>query len=63
MRSMALDVDRRWTAATWLTDDRWSRLLEYTLRLQEFVERTYGELNIVRIARAVGRPREAGAGR
>ena len=42
---------------TWLTDERWGRLLEHTLRLQEFVERTYGELNIVRIARAVCRPR------
>ena len=48
---------------TWLTDQRWNRLLEHTLRLQAFVESTYGELNIVRIARAVCRPRGAGEAR
>ena len=41
----------------WLTDQRWNRLLGHTTRLQGFVENTYGELNIVRIARAVCRPR------
>jgi hypothetical protein len=40
---------------TWLSDAGRERLLTHTRKLQEFVETTYGELNIVRIARAVCR--------
>jgi hypothetical protein len=42
---------------TWLSDRRWAQLLAHTQKLQAFVEQTYGELNIVRIARAVCLPR------
>ena len=42
---------------TWLSDTRWHQLLEHTRKLQTFVEATYGELNIVKIARAVCQPR------
>lgn len=43
---------------TWFSDKRWTQLLEHTKKLQAFVEQTYGELNIVRIARAVCLPRQ-----
>ncbi|MDP9316303.1 MAG: hypothetical protein M3R24_36540 [Chloroflexota bacterium] len=42
---------------TWLSDTRWQQLLDHTRKLQTFVEATYGELNIVKIARAVCQPR------
>jgi hypothetical protein len=41
----------------WLRDVRWNQLLSHTHKLQTFVEATYGELNIVKIARAVCQPR------
>lgn len=41
----------------WLSDTRWDQLLDHTAKLQAFVEATYGELNITKIARAVCQPR------
>lgn len=41
----------------WLSDARWNQLLEHTRKLQTFVEATYGELNIVKIACVVCQPR------
>jgi hypothetical protein len=39
--------------ATWMKPEKWNHLVEYTLRLRQFVLDTYGELNIVKIAGAV----------
>lgn len=37
----------------WMTPERRERYLAYTLRLAEDVERNYGSLNIIRIARSL----------
>lgn len=43
--------------AVWMGDKKWNNLVDYTLALADFVEETYGVLNIVRIARALARRR------
>jgi hypothetical protein len=43
--------------AVWMDDEKWNRLVAHALRLLQFVETTYGELNIVRIARVICLPR------
>lgn len=42
---------------TWLKDARWNQLVQHTRRLEQFVSATYGELNIVKLSRAVCHPR------
>jgi hypothetical protein len=44
--------------AVWMKDEKWNNLVDYTLRLRQFVLETYGDLNIVKIAAAVGLRRE-----
>jgi hypothetical protein len=39
--------------AVWMKDEKWNNLVDYTLRLRQFILETYGELNIVKIAGAV----------
>lgn len=39
--------------ATWMKRDKWKAYVCHTLRLTDDVERAYGDLNIVRIARAI----------
>ena len=39
--------------AVWMKDEKWNNLVDYTLKLRQFVQETYGELNIVKIAEAV----------
>ncbi|BCY16298.1 MAG: hypothetical protein GYA12_11760 [Chloroflexi bacterium] len=39
--------------ATWMKDEKWKNLVDYTLKLRQFVLDTYGDLNIVKIAGAV----------
>ncbi len=39
--------------ATWMKDEKWNNLVDYTLKLRQFVLDTYGDLNIVKIAGAV----------
>ena len=39
--------------ATWMKDEKWNNLVDYTLKLCQFVMDTYGNLNIVKIAGAV----------
>jgi hypothetical protein len=39
--------------AAWMRDEKWNNLVDYTLRLRQFVLETYGDLNIVKIATAV----------
>jgi hypothetical protein len=39
--------------ATWMRDEKWNKYVKHTLRITEFVEGKYGELNIVKIARAI----------
>ncbi len=42
----------------WMPDEKWNeQYVPYVLQLAEDVEKNYGELNIVRIARAVAVPR------
>jgi hypothetical protein len=38
---------------SWMDDDRRNRYIEYTTRLIDFAAERYGELNIVKIARAI----------
>jgi hypothetical protein len=40
----------------WRGADSWRRWADHTLRLADFVEREFGPLNIVRIARAIAAP-------
>lgn len=44
--------------AVWMDDEKWNRLVEYTVMLCDFVNQKHGELNIVKIAKAVCIPRE-----
>ena len=37
----------------WMSARKWNDYVEHTVKLTEFVEKNYGELNIVRIARVV----------
>ena len=46
--------------ATWMTRGKWNAYVRHTLRLADEVERLYGALNIVRIARAVAVLRSGG---
>lgn len=39
--------------ATWMKDEKWNHLVDYTLNLRQFVLETYGDLNIVKIAGTV----------
>ncbi len=39
--------------AAWMKDEKWNNLVDYTLKLRQFVLDTYGNLNIVKIASAV----------
>lgn len=39
--------------AVWMKDEKWNALVDYTLKLRQFVLDTYGDLNIVKIAGAV----------
>jgi hypothetical protein len=39
--------------AVWMKDEKWNNLVDYTLKLRQFVFDTYGDLNIVKIAGAV----------
>ncbi len=41
----------------WLSDTRWNQLVAHTRKLETFVESTHGELNIIKLARAVCQPR------
>ena len=41
----------------WLSDSRWNQLVRHTRKLKHFAAATYGELNIVKISRAVCQPR------
>lgn len=43
--------------ASWMSRAKRERYVRYTMKLCDFVERTYGELNITRIARAICRVR------
>ena len=47
------DKTSQFLDGTWLADARWNQLVEHTRRLEAFAVAQYGELNIVRIARAV----------
>ena len=44
--------------AVWMKDEKWNNLVDYTLKLRQFVLETYGDLNIVKIAGAVCIPRK-----
>jgi hypothetical protein len=44
--------------AVWMSDRKWNRLVAHAQRLLQFVEATYGELNIVKIARVICQPRQ-----
>lgn len=39
--------------AVWMKDEKWNNLVDYTLKLRQFVLEIYGDLNIVKIAGAV----------
>jgi hypothetical protein len=39
--------------AVWMKDEKWNHLVDYTLKLRQFVLETYGDLNITKIAGAV----------
>ena len=39
--------------AVWMKDEKWNNLVDYTLKLRQFVLEAYGDLNIVKIAGAV----------
>ncbi len=39
--------------AAWMKDEKWNNLVDYTLKLRQFVLETYGDLNIVKIAAAI----------
>lgn len=39
--------------ASWMNDEKWNNLVDYTLKLRQLVLDTYGDLNIVKIAGAV----------
>jgi hypothetical protein len=41
----------------WLKDTRWNQIIEHTQKLERFVVTTYGDLNIVKIARVICQPR------
>jgi ADP-ribose pyrophosphatase YjhB (NUDIX family) len=41
------------------TPEKWNAAVEHALKLADFVEQTYGELNIVKLARAVCLPKDA----
>ncbi|XSG73908.1 hypothetical protein ACP8Y2_17150 [Herpetosiphon llansteffanensis] len=43
--------------AVWLRDARYAQLLNHTQQLTTFVQQTYGELNIVKLAQALAVPR------
>lgn len=43
--------------AVWLRDARYAQLLNHTQQLITFVQQSYGELNIVKIAQALAVPR------
>ena len=47
--------------AVWMRDKKWNNLVDYTLALADFVEKTYGLLNVVNIARALARRRSSTA--
>ncbi len=36
-----------------MKDEKWNNLVDYTLKLHQFVLETYGDLNIVKIAAAI----------
>jgi hypothetical protein len=44
--------------AVWMKDEKWNNLVDYNLRLKQFVLETYGDLNIVKIAGAMCIPRK-----
>ncbi len=39
--------------AVWMSDAKWNKVVDHALKLVAFVETTYGELNIVKIARVI----------
>ena len=39
--------------AVWMKDEKWNNLVDYTLKLRQFIMEAYGDLNIVKIAGAV----------
>jgi hypothetical protein len=39
--------------AVWMKDEKWNNLVDYTVKLRQFVLDTYGDLNIVKIAGAI----------
>jgi hypothetical protein len=39
--------------AVWMKGEKWNHLVDYTLKLRQFVLETYGDLNITKIAGAV----------
>lgn len=41
----------------WIKDARWNQIIAHTQKLEQFVVTTYGQLNIVKIARSVCHPR------
>jgi hypothetical protein len=43
--------------AVWMSDARWNLVVDHAQKLLDFVLATYGELNIVRMARAICVPR------
>jgi hypothetical protein len=42
---------------TWLSNERWNKLVQHTRKLETFALTHYGDLNIIRISRAVCQPR------
>ena len=38
---------------TWMRDEKWNAYVKHTLKLSDFVAEKYGELDIVKIARAI----------
>ncbi|HEY1015391.1 MAG TPA: hypothetical protein VGE07_21975 [Herpetosiphonaceae bacterium] len=42
---------------TWLSDQRWNQLVAHTERLARLAAERYGELNILKLAAALARPR------
>ncbi len=44
--------------AVWMSDEKWNHLVEYTSGLCDFALQKHGELNIVKVAKAVCKPRK-----
>lgn len=43
--------------AVWMSPEKWNLIVKYTLELADFVERTYGDLTILRFARVLAVPK------